>query len=226
MKKRMMVLMLSGLVAVGMLAGCGGGGTTETKDTAEVTESTESEEETEESEEEAEPETEEGEEASETEEGEEAEEGAEAEETDAEAEEGEEDLAFEEVVAPEEYADYVYGTAPLTSVYVLYGYTAQMAGTSIEELGYDGLSADDFALALDESWGITGADEDLRKEKIDEMLSDDMLLCDSDEHREQFYTGEWVPDGSICIEIEDAADGDLPAGYTGEGYEETTWMAQ
>lgn len=121
--------------------------------------------------------------------------------------------------APEGLSEYNYGGAPLSSVYVLLYYTCKLneeEGTW-ESLGYEGLPATELIAKLDEDLGFNNpVDEAMTDEERENTRSEYLKLilgfsglCNTEEQLEQFFTGEWVPDGTDYFAEYRAADGSV-----------------
>lgn len=102
------------------------------------------------------------------------------------------------ITAPEGYEDASYGTAPLSSVYLLLAYSSKVAGTGkdMDEMGLEGLTAEDFITKLDELFGLPDDKEETRKEYISMTLALSGLTDNSEEQLNGFFDGTWVPDGT------------------------------
>lgn len=124
--------------------------------------------------------------------------------------------------APEGFSSYTYGGAPLSSVYVLLYYTCQLnedEGTW-ESLGYEGLPATELMTKLDEDLGFNNpADEAMTDEERENTRSEYLKLilgfsglCNTEEQVKQFFTGEWVPDGTDYFSEYRNPDGSVSLG--------------
>lgn len=106
------------------------------------------------------------------------------------------------IYPPTEYEDYTYGKAPLTSVYLLVAYSLRFSEeTTMEDAGYAGMSPEEFMADMDKELTI---DEDVSEEEKEdqryEMLKYTLILSgvsdNSDEQKEGFFDGSWIPDGT------------------------------
>lgn len=112
---------------------------------------------------------------------------------------GEEDDVPEWVgtlTAPEGYEEETYGTAPLSSVYLLLAYSCKLDNAELADMELDGLEAKDFIEKLDTNFGIKDGKEETRKEYIATLLGLSGLTDGTDEQVEGFFDGSWVPDGT------------------------------
>lgn len=104
--------------------------------------------------------------------------------------------------APDGYEDYTYGSAPLSSVYLLIAYSYafdEEAGETIENVGLTGLTPEQFMLAIDQELGILPADDEEQTE-AERKFGLCMLLglsgvAGTNEQVDGFFDGTWIPDG-------------------------------
>lgn len=110
------------------------------------------------------------------------------------------------LVAPEGYEYYTWGSAPLSSVYLLLGYSSYVSDSddTLESIGLEGLEPEEFVIALDELCGIDAesetADEDRDSYLV--MLLGFSGLCESEDQISDFLAGTWVPDGTVYTDVD------------------------
>lgn len=104
------------------------------------------------------------------------------------------------LTAPSEYDGLTYGTAPLSSVYLMAGYAILMDDHTLEEMGYNDLTADELIAKLDEDFRITECPEDQKEEERYKQLFVNLIFCGvcdgSDDQIKKFFEGTWIPDGT------------------------------
>lgn len=196
MRKKMLVMLMSGVLSASVLAGCGGNTTeptTQVTTSASETEVAEAEsansaEETE-SDDSAEVVEEEVEATEETEVTEETESDDSAEAVTEEPEEVEvfELAVSEKYPAPEGYEDYVYGYAPLSSIYSYLCYDAERFGYTLEDTQLNDLYPEYFASTLDAKLGLS-TEED-RYAYFGPRVA---WYCSNDEEYAGFFEGTWL----------------------------------
>ena len=131
------------------------------------------------------------------------------------------------VVAPEGYDAYTYGHAPLSSVYILLRYAEEFSTEqpTLADLGLEGIPAEEFMAKLDEMQEIPADATEEEKEEARGMylilvLGFSGLSDGSEEQKEGFFAGTWVPDGTDYMaeyRQEDGSihiGGDSSTGYT------------
>lgn len=101
--------------------------------------------------------------------------------------------------APDGYEEYTYGSAPLSSVYILLAYYNGSQGGSEDliDLGLNGLSPEQFISELDKYLYVLDASEDNRKENLLNLLLVSGLSDGSEEQISGFFDGNWLPDGTF-----------------------------
>lgn len=122
----------------------------------------------------------------------------------------------EEITVPREYEDAVYGTAPLSSVYLLI--------TCLDDTKEDVtvLNTEEYIEELDQMFGITTADENIRKEHI-EILLGLSGLC-PEEKIPEFFNGSWVPQADRIYESRDTFEREHAKETTVNGKQYLLWV--
>ena len=127
--------------------------------------------------------------------------------------------AQKEIVVPDGYSEYTYGSAPLSSVYVFLCYADELDKSDVElvDIDLNGLPPEEFMAKLDESLEISPDLSDEEKEQTRSFylvmaLGFSGLTDGSEEQKAGFFEGTWVPDGTDYMAEYRQEDGSIHIG--------------